>query len=61
MFFVEKMLAKPEYFGQYGKVEKVMINKHNIYNSAGTNGPCYSAYVTFSNENEASTALLVAD
>lgn len=54
----EKILEKPEYLGQYGTIKRIVVNKNNAYNS-GVNGPSYSAYVTYSTENEASTAILV--
>lgn len=54
-----KTLEKFEYFGQYGKITKTIVNKSNVYNAHGPGGPSYSAYVTFSNDVEASTAILV--
>lgn len=55
------VLEKFEYFGQYGKVTKIIVNKSNVYNAQGPGGPSYSAYITFSNEVEASTAILAVD
>lgn len=52
-------LIKEEYFGQYGKILKVVVNKDKPFNPRGSNGPTYSAYVTYSNEKEASLAILV--
>lgn len=54
-------LKKFEYFGQYGTVTKVVVNKQNAYNPGGPNGPSYSAYLTFSNDIEASIAILAVD
>jgi CCR4-NOT transcription complex subunit 4 len=47
-------LQKPEYLGQYGVIQKmIIITSHNF------NPPSNAAYVTFSNEKEASLAILV--
>lgn len=54
-----KILEKPEYFGQYGNIVKIAVNKVHVYNSGTATGPSYSAYITYSNEIEASTAILV--
>jgi CCR4-NOT transcription complex subunit 4 len=42
----EDTLKKPEYFGQYGDLLKVVINTNNVYN-ATRGGPSYSAYLTY--------------
>lgn len=52
-------LTKPEYFGQYGKILKIVVNKDKPFNPRGSNGPTYSAYVTYSSDKEASLAILV--
>jgi hypothetical protein len=57
----ENILTKSEYFGQYGKITKIVVNKGNAYNPDGPNGPSFSAYITFSNDIEASTAILAID
>jgi len=57
----EKTLYKQEYFGQYGRVEKIVVNRHNVYYPVGTHGACYSAYITYTQENDASVALLAID
>lgn len=56
-----EVLDKFEYFGQYGKIQKIIVNKNNTYNTTSINGPSYSAYITFSNEIEASIAILAID
>lgn len=53
------MLERTDYFGQYGKVNKVVVNKGNAYNSASPNGPSFSAYITFAKEIDAAVAILV--
>jgi len=55
------ILDKFEYFKQYGKIQKIIVNKNNVYNSTAINGPSYSAYITFSNDFEASVAILAVD
>ncbi len=57
--FEKKILERFEYFGQYGKVTKIIVNKSNVYNAHGPGGPSYSAYISFSNDIEASIAILV--
>jgi hypothetical protein len=54
----EKELRNFEYFGQYGKIIKLLINKTKTYNLNGINGPSYSCYITYSNETESSIAIL---
>jgi len=56
-----KTLGSFEYFGQYGKITKIIVNKNNAYNPTSINGPSYSAYLTFSNDIEASIAILAVD
>ena len=52
------LLKSPEYFGQYGKIIKIIINqKENPDNNRKT----YSAYITYSNKREASLAILCVD
>ncbi|MCQ2819504.1 MAG: hypothetical protein MJ252_19755 [archaeon] len=50
-------LWKDEFFGQYGKVVRIVIN-HKAYDVDNLNGPCYSAFVTYSQASEASIAIL---
>lgn len=40
-----EVLKKPEYFGKFGKIHKVVINNSTSY--AGSQGPSASAYVTY--------------
>ncbi len=54
-------LIKYEYLGQYGSIEKIVVNKNITYNKNGPYGPSYSAYVTFSKPSEASIAILSLD
>ena len=55
----ESTLRNINYFGQYGKIEKIVINTNNVYNS-GRGGPSYSAYMTFSNPRDSAIAILVS-
>ena len=57
----KELLLKKEYFGQYGTIIKLVINKKKAYNLNNPNGPSYSAYVTYSKPNEASIAILALD
>ena len=54
-------LMKYEYFGQYGSIRKIVINKKKAYNLNNPYGPSYSAYVTYSHPCEASIAILALD
>ncbi len=54
-------LIKYEYFGQYGKIKKIIINKKKAYNLNNPFGPSYSVYVTYSKPYEASIAILALD
>ena len=57
----KETLSKYEYFGQYGKITKIVINKKKAYNQNNPYGPSYSAYVTYSKPLEASLAILALD
>lgn len=50
-----------EYFGQYGKINKLIVNKNKTYNTNGPNGPSFSAYITYSSCEESSLAILSLD
>ena len=58
---LEPKLKNFEYFGQYGKIVKLVLNKNKIYNSNGANGPSYTCFVTYSSEAESSLAILSLD
>jgi len=57
----KEILNKPEYFGQYGQITKLIVNKNKAYNPNGPNGPSYSAYVTYNTPYEAALAVLATD
>jgi CCR4-NOT transcription complex subunit 4 len=42
----EDALRKPEYFGQYGKIAKIVLNRTNVTSSDPRRASA-SAYVTF--------------
>ncbi|XP_045593908.1 AF4/FMR2 family member lilli isoform X2 [Procambarus clarkii] len=48
-------LKKPEYFGKFGKIHKVVINHSTSY--AGSQGPSASAYVTYQRAEDALRAI----
>ena len=54
---VEK-LSQIEYFGQYGKIKKILLSSKT---NSDTNKKTYSVYITYSNEKEASFAILAVD
>lgn len=57
----KETLTKYEYFGQYGHIVKIVINKKKAYNQNNPYGPSFSAYVTYSKPSEASIAILALD
>ena len=54
---IEK-LSQVEYFGQYGNIKKILLSSKT---NTGTNKKTFSIYVTYSNEVEASLAILAVD
>ncbi len=58
---IEEKLKAYEYFGQYGKIVKLVVNKKKIYNLNGPNGPSYTCFITYSSEDESSLAILSMD
>jgi len=57
----EDLLRRREFFGQYGKILKVVANRNQQYNTSGSNGPSHSAYVTYSRREEALSAIQAVD
>lgn len=56
----ESKLKSVEYFGQYGNLQKVVVNTKDVYN-ATRGGPSYSAYLTFHSARESAIAILSVD
>lgn len=52
----EDLLRKPEYFGQYGKISKIVAHK----NQGGTH-PTASAYITFAFKEDAKASIQALD
>ncbi|KAG1682401.1 CCR4-NOT transcription complex subunit 4 [Nymphon striatum] len=50
-----EVLKKPDFFGKFGKVQKVVINHTTSY--AGSQGPSASAYVTYHRSEDALRAI----
>jgi len=53
----EEILRKPEYFGQYGKILKIVINKSHLYNVSSPHGPSVSAYITYAKKDDSIKAI----
>ena len=51
-------LSQVEYFGQYGKIKKILLSSKT---NTETNKKTFSIYITYSNEKEASFAILAVD
>jgi CCR4-NOT transcription complex subunit 4 len=56
----ENKIKSLDFFGQYGKIEKIVINTNNVYNGS-KGGPSYSGYITYSNPRESAIAILSVD
>lgn len=54
-------MEKKEYFGQYGKILRIVVNNAKAFTLNGKNVYSYSAYITFSSSREAATAILAVD
>jgi hypothetical protein len=57
----KETLQKPEYFGQYGTIMKVLTNKTKGLAQNSYYENCYSSYIYYSNPIEASLAILAVD
>lgn len=57
----KQTLSLREYFGQYGTIVKIVVNKNKAYNQNNPKGPSFSAYVTYNKPYEASVAILSLD
>lgn len=56
----ESKLGSLDLFGQYGKIDKIVINTSNVYHS-GRSGPSYSGYITFASPRDSALAILAVD
>ncbi len=58
----EHILKETEFFGQFGKIIKIVVNKKNfLATSSGSNPPSASAYVTFVRKDDAARAIEFVD
>lgn len=56
------LLLKKEYFGQFGKITKILVNLNKAYNSNNSSSNLsYSAYINYSTNQEAALAILAVD
>lgn len=58
----KEILSSRQYFGQYGKITKLLVNLNKTYNA--NNSPSelsYSAYINYSSNYEAALAILSVD
>lgn len=56
----ENILRQHDFFGQYGEITKIVVNK-NGYNQSNHNETTYSSYVSYKTKEQASLALLAID
>jgi CCR4-NOT transcription complex subunit 4 len=57
----KELLGKYDYFGQYGQILKIIVNKHKAYYGENQKKPSYSAYISYSSPSEAASAILAID
>eukprot|EP01130_Rhizamoeba_saxonica_P000744 TRINITY_DN1066_c0_g1_i1.p1 TRINITY_DN1066_c0_g1~~TRINITY_DN1066_c0_g1_i1.p1 ORF type:complete len:472 (-),score=97.12 TRINITY_DN1066_c0_g1_i1:35-1450(-) len=55
----EEILRKPEYFGQFGRIKKIVVNNNKVYH--GPNGSSVSAYITYYRNEDAANAIRSID
>jgi len=55
----EEILRRQEYFGRFGKIVKIVINRNHVY--SGPQGPSVSAYITYSSNGQAHSAIKAMD
>ena len=54
-------MEQKQYFGQYGKILRIVVNNSKAFNLNDKNVSSYSAYITYSSSREAATAILAVD
>ena len=58
----EHILKEPEFFGQFGKIIKIVVNRKNfLSNASSANPPSASAYITFARKDDATKAIEYVD
>lgn len=57
----EEILRKPEYFGQYGKISKIVLNRSPMTASGDVRRASASAYVTFAHKEDTLACILALD
>eukprot|EP00210_Caulerpa_lentillifera_P005214 g4981.t1 len=59
---VEKVLSQNEFFGQFGAIKKISVNRSSPYSSGQSrNGPTGAAYVTFKRNEDAAVCVNAID
>lgn len=57
----EEVLSQKQFFGQYGRVRKIVINKEKPFVDQLNSQVTYSAYITYQSFIEAALAILSVD
>lgn len=52
----EEVLRRPDMFGKFGRLLRVLVNKSHPYNADAPGGPSISAYIQYYRESDASAA-----
>jgi len=55
----EEVLKRPDYFGRFGKIKKIVVNRNNVYQ--GPQGSSVSAYITYFRNKDAHAAIKAVD
>ena len=55
----DETLKRFEYFGQYGRIVKIVVNRGTVHHTA--HGHSVSAYVTFQRKQDALACILAVD
>lgn len=57
-----QVLAQHEFFGQFGSIKKISVNRSSPYSSGQSrNGPTGAAYVTFVRDEDAAACVAAID
>jgi CCR4-NOT transcription complex subunit 4 len=56
---MSQLLRKPEYFGQYGKIKKIVVNRKIGESTGRPDSAC--AYITFTCREDAECAIRALD
>ncbi len=53
----EEVLRRPDMFGKFGRLLRVLVNRSHPYNADAPGGPSISAYIQYSRDSDATSAV----